>query len=244
MLAEDKECLKIVLTKFFDAPNPATDATGFANHEIVKTFVTQGIEHFNCDFLTLQERDIEALFYKESGATVPLTIFNRRCLIILLSYFHHACKQATGMIKIENVPRAKFDQYRISEYNPSVPIIPYNKKPDEEAAVSAWLKSVWPNKSDYKEFHDKAMWMRSKEQFLTTLASHGLSHLVDDKFVVENEALDTRQREWLYNVMQTVFKAPMAKTIVTQELKSRDTRVIWKKMLEYYDASMTSILRA
>src|SRR5512145_3150390 len=194
VLNEDKARLKAVLVNFFDVPDPTTDAAGFNDHEIVKTFATQKIETFNRDFLSLQVKDIEELSYMEGGTSVPLTIFNRRRLLILLSFFHHACRKASGMIRIENFPRAKFDQYRISEYDPAVPIVPYNKKPDEEAAVSNWLKTVKPNKNDYKEFRDEAMWTRSKEQFLTTLAYHGLSHLVDDKFVVENASLDIRTR--------------------------------------------------
>ena len=32
LLAEDKKHLQLVLTRFFDIPDPAADATGFANH--------------------------------------------------------------------------------------------------------------------------------------------------------------------------------------------------------------------
>src|SRR5512145_1265832 len=84
VLDEDKARLKAVLVNFFDVPDPTTDLAGFNSHEIVKTFVTQKIEHFNRDFLSLQEKDIEMLFYTEAGTTFPLTIFNRRRLIILL----------------------------------------------------------------------------------------------------------------------------------------------------------------
>jgi hypothetical protein len=71
-----------------------------------------------------------------------------------------------------------------------------------------------------------------------------LAHLIDDSFVVTDLDLDQAQRGWLYSVMQTAFKAPMAKTIVTKHLVDKDTRDIWKELCEYYDSSMTSVLRS
>ena len=106
VLDEDKARLKAVLINFFDVPDPTTNAAGFNDHEIVKTFTTQKIETFNHDFLSLQVKDIEELFYVEGGVHVPITIFNRRRLLILLSFFHHACRKASGMVRIENFPRA------------------------------------------------------------------------------------------------------------------------------------------
>jgi hypothetical protein len=113
-----------------------------------------------------------------------------------------------------------------------------------ETELATWKKSVRPNKADYKEFCDEALWVRSKEQFTTTLESHSLSHLIDEKHKPTDKDLDAAQRGWLYSVLQTIFKAPMAKTIVTRHLSDKDTRLIWKEICAHYDSSMTSVLRA
>jgi hypothetical protein len=249
----DESRLKMSLYTFLDVPHPTTDAASYAKHEIVRALTYQGIVHFRRDFLSLSENDIRELVAPDpdraAAAPAPISLINKRRLIILLAFYHHCCAKVSAEVKIENIPRTAFDDFRTMEYDPNSPIRPWKtvtmtSATTSESELSVWKKSVRPNKSDYKEFRDESLWVRSKEQFTTTLESHSLAHLIDDSHVVTDADLDQAQRGWLYSVMQTAFKAPMAKTIVTKHLVDKDTRKIWKELCEYYDGSMTSVLRA
>ena len=249
-VVEDEKRLRSVLTIFLDVPNYDTHQTEYNAHEIVLALTAQGITHFNRDFLSLSEADIRDLTYIEEGTLTSISLINKRRLTILLAFYHYTCTLAKGQVKLENLPRTEFDKFRTNEYDPNTPIRPWKSvlaKPTDssgETELSIWKKSVRPNKTEYKEFRDESLWTRAKEQFNTTLESHNLSHLIDPKHVITDANLDQAQRGWLYSAMQTAFKAPMAKTIVTKHLADKDTRLIWKELCEYYDSSMTSVLRA
>jgi len=249
-VVEDEKRLRSVLTIFLDVPNYDTHQTEYNAHEIVLALTAQGITRFNQDFLSLSEADIRDLTYIEGGTLTNISLINKRRLTILLAFYHYTCSLAKGQVKLENLPRTEFDKFRTNEYDPNTPIRPWKillAKPTDtsgETELSAWKKSVRPNKTDYKEFRDESLWTRAKEQFTTTLESHNLSHLIDENYTVTDVNLDQAQRGWLYSALQTAFKAPMAKTIITKHLADKDTRIIWKELCEYYDSSMTSVLRA
>lgn len=243
-VADDRTRLKTVLHVFLELPHPDTETVAFEKHEIVVALTEQGITHFKRDFLCLSESDIRSL----TASGDPLSLISVRRLIMLLAFYHYSCIQATREVKIESLPRAAFDDFRTNLYDSNEPIRPWKttiaKTTTSESELSIWKKSVRPNKADYKEFRDESLWIRSKEQFTTTLESHSLSHLVDESHVISDPDLDQAQRGWLYSVIQTAFKAPMAKTIVTKHIATKDTRAIWKEICEYYDSSMTSVLRS
>ena len=229
-LAVDENRLKMSLYTFLDVPHPTTDAANYNRHEIVRALTHQGITHFRRDFLMLSEIDIRDLPVPDADDPtlphVPISLINKRRLIILLAFYHYCCAQVSAEVKIENIPRTAFDDFRTMEYDSNSPICPWktvNAKSatSSETELSVWKKSVRPNKADYKEFRDESLWIRSKEQFTTTLESHSLAHLIDDTYVVTDPDLDQAQRGWLYSVMQTAFKAPMAKTIVTKHLTDK-----------------------
>lgn len=250
---DDAQRMKKVLQDILLLP---PDDVQYNAHPIVLTFKHHRIEKFNTDFLTLTEGDIKELAYpdpNDNTKMITLGLMNRRLLIILLAFYHNLCANVGGHVNIEKSSRDHFNHFRTSEYDPSEPIRPWKviiKKTSSartttgETELATWKKSVRPNKTDYKEFRDESYWTRSKEQFETTLESHNLSHIVDSTYVVVDNELDQAQRGWLYSVMQTTLKAPMAKTIVTKHLADKDTRAIWKEMCEHYDSSMTAILRS
>lgn len=252
-LAADENRLKMSLHIFLEVPNPTTDTDNYEKHEIVRALTLQGITHFRRDFLTLSENDIRELVAPNpddaTAAPTVISLINKRRLTILLAFYHHCCAQVQAEVKIENIPKTAFDEFRTTEYDSNSPIRPWKvvtakTTSTSESELNVWKKSVRPNKADYKEFRDESLWIRSKEQFMTTLESHSLAHLIDDTYVVDDPDLDQAQRGWLYSVLQTAFKAPMAKTIVTKHLTDKDTRAVWKEMCEYYDSSMTSVLRS
>ena len=79
---------------------------------------------------------------------------------------------------------------------------------------------------------------------MDTLESQGLDHLIDEMHKPTNKELDVTQMKWLYDVMSSKFLAPAAKAIVIANKKDKDTRKLWKELIEHYGASMSGMLRA
>jgi hypothetical protein len=92
----------------------------------------------------------------------------------------------------------------------------------------------------YKEYHDEAYWNQYKKHFINMLDSHALGHLIDKKHVIMNEELDKAQRSWLFKVMQDSFKQPTCKAIVTKYEDTKDTRAIWKNIVQEMEKSMAA----
>jgi hypothetical protein len=205
-LAADENRLKTLLHVFLDVPNPTTEAAEYNKHEIVCALNHEGIMHFRRDFLSMSESDIQELKAPDANDDTlplqPISLFNKRCLIILLAFYHRCCAEVSREVKIKPIPRTGFDEFRTREYDPNSPICPWkavmaNSGTTPESELSVWKKSVCPNKADYKEFRDESFWVRSKEQFTTTLESHSLAHLIDKAHVVTDADLDQAQHGWL-----------------------------------------------
>jgi hypothetical protein len=92
----------------------------------------------------------------------------------------------------------------------------------------------------YKEYRDESYWNQYKKHFITTLDSHALGHLIDEKHVVVNEELDRAQRSWLFKVMQDCFKQPTCKAVVTKYEDTKDTRAIWTEIIREMEKSMAA----
>jgi hypothetical protein len=155
------------------------------------------------------------------------------------------------------VTKAAFDQYRINKYNPNADIVPWqadqtlpnnvasgNVATTRNSELADWNKAIKPSKNDYKVLKDEAYWPRYKETTGDTIQAHGLEHLIDPSIPVLNQELDLRQRKWLYKVFTDIFQAPSAKAIVIKHKASKDTRLIWKEIVEKLDSSMTTEIRA
>ena len=104
----------------------------------------------------------------------------------------------------------------------------------ESKNLDKWNRTIRPSPSDYKEFKDEAYWIRAKERFTTTIAAHGLSHLIDPKFTVTDPKLLAAQQTWLFKIFQDRMQASRAKSIVSSHLGDKDTRVIWAELLLYW----------
>jgi hypothetical protein len=66
--------------------------------------------------------------------------------------------------------------------------------------------------------------------------------MIDEEHVIMNKELDKAQRSWLFKVMQDLFKQPTCKAIVTKHEETKDTRAIWKDIVQEMEKSMAAYI--
>ncbi len=101
-----------------------------------------------------------------------------------------------------------------------------------------------PSANAFKDFKEEALWSKAKQRTINTLESQGLLHMIQPKYVVINQELDTAQKSWLYKVFEDTFLHGNAKTIIAAHATDKDTRAMWKEFEEYYDFSMAAQIRS
>ena len=200
----------------------------YSKHDIANALVHAGVERFVEHFSILMEKDIDNLMVPggtRNQMATPLSIMNKRLLKTILSFYHELSRNIGKAAKIHKVSRDVFNAYRVNQYNPQAPIIPWfsKKKGSDDPELVNWMKTVRPSQGDYKELKDDAHWLKHKEHVLTTLRAHGLLHIINSNHVVKNIEVDELQKSWFYKVLQDTMKAASAKTIVTAHLRDMDT---------------------
>ena len=174
----------------------------------------------------------------------PLELHWQVQLQILLSFYHHLSRIEGKPIKIKKTSREAFSKYRIEEYEVGAPIVSWNTQTKRQsAATSTWLRQVKPSRSDYKEFRDETAWITCKTSTITTLESHGLQHLIDDKFDPSRDLeLHKQQQTWLYKTFDDIFKTPTTRAIVITHVADKDCLRIWTEICNALDNSITTEL--
>ena len=185
-----------------------------------------------------------------TGDSSDLSTDLKAKLYCLLSFYHHKSRIMGAPFPLANATKAEFDDYRTTEWDPDSTIVPWKKplpmasRTTAEIEVEQWSKQIKPNKADYDDFKDEALWVQAKRSFLSTLESHNLQHLVDDTYTVTNKPLDDRQQKWLQKVFELKFQTPKCKSIITRYKDSIDTRAMWKEILDHHKKSVAANLRA
>lgn len=246
-MIKDEERMKHMCVEFLEV-----DPVTYAGSDVKKAFDYAGVTRFNAHVTSLAADDIPLLLVPNADPAIPSTpmpIMTQRRLRVVLSLYHAFCLDVEGAIEVTTITKDMFDDYRVSEYNPEDPIVPWkivlkNKQKETSKGLSEWKKSVKISRADHKEFRDETLWIRYKERFLTTLESQGLEHLIDKSFKIEDHSLDSAQSCWLYKVLQDCMVAPMAKSIVTKHLTTKDTRLIWEEICDAYDNSISAEIKA
>ena len=123
---DDKQLLMWVLIAFGDVPE---DDVEYEDHPIVRALNAAGITRFAGHLITLSEDDIKELRVpgERGSPDVPLSFVHRRTLTIIIAFYHYACLQAKGPVKIYKIGRTTFDDYRVSVYDPNVSTVPWKK---------------------------------------------------------------------------------------------------------------------
>lgn len=245
-IALDKARLQFVIVELL-----GVDPASYAQNETHLALDAAGITRWNDHFVGISEGDIDTLVVPAVGPDRehPLSLAERRKLKQVLSFYHHACRNAKPNGKRINITRCNkimFDAYRTEIYDPSASIVPWGLPiaSEDSTQLESWRKNIKPNTKDFIQLKDSTGWQKWKEQTKTTLESQGLAHLVDESYVVSNKLLDDTQMKWLYKVFFDILKDPSAVTVVHAFQDTKDTRGLWKSLCKAYDNSMSAQLKA
>ena len=154
---DDKAKLIHVLNEFLDV-EPGKEA----DHDAFKALQAQGIELFS-DFLTLHSDDLSRLKVPPTTSGDPeqeLGLIHVRKLIITIHFYHHICISSKGDVDIRRCPKALYDHYRTSTYEPGKRIVPWKKAIADGSAdhangdLVAWKKNIRPTQKDYPTLKD------------------------------------------------------------------------------------------
>jgi len=110
--------------------------------------------------------------------------------------------------------------------------------------LTNWNKSIKPNARDFKPFREMNEWVEYKESFIITLEAQNLTHLVKKNPNIHDDDLDCVQRKCMYKVMKDNFLHHEAKSIVKKYNNTKDTRLNWEELCEFYDNSITTAINA
>ncbi|CAB9525027.1 hypothetical protein SEMRO_1618_G286450.1 [Seminavis robusta] len=239
----DRDKLKHVVTIMLN-----NDETNWETHDVMLALTHFGVDTFS-DLMMMERKDIESLVVPVTGTVAehPLGFSQRRQLLAAICCFHHICREQAKSIDVTSISFANFQRFRIGRWDPSAEVVPWltTRAPvSAEAEIEHWNKTVKISRSDYKEFRDEAFWHKWSEDFLLTVKSHRLSHLLEKGYVAENPSLDRIQREWMYKTLCDTIKTTAGKLFLTQHLKNSETRLFWEKMSNHYKTSMTATIRS
>ena len=111
---------------------------------------------------------------------------------------------------------------------------------DKNEGVVNWSKAMRPSVKDYKVFCESNNRVEHKDAFLVTVDAQNLNHLIDSNHKVIDMELDGAQWKYMHKVLKDAFLHHEAKTIIKAYAKTKDTRLIWKKIWELYDDLITT----
>jgi len=77
---------------------------------------------------------------------------------------------------------------------------------------------------------------------MIALEAQNRTHLVDPKHTVVDEDLHQAQQKFPYKVFRDNMLHHEAKSIVKSYAKTKDTALVWQKICETYDKSMSTSL--
>jgi len=150
-------------------------------------------------------------------------------------------KRRTGINILESTP-GQFKNFRNTECDPTKEIVPWGLTISTNKGLADWNKLVKLSAGDFKPYREANNWVDYKEVFMITLEAQNLTHLVDPSYVVVNVDLHKAQQKFLYKVLRDNMLHHEAKSIVKAHASDKNTALIWQKICETYDKSMSTSL--
>ena len=216
----DADCIAYCFTTLLElygptgAADPSTvSAQEFESHALVRSLTDEGITSFS-ELIALGGDAITRL--QQAPQLVTKNAFNNVTRVMetiqtlapagalegrwtrrtraLIAYYHHQSCINNQSIEIQTVHPGHFGSFRVNTYIPDDPTTPWNRETNYSASsLTTWGKDIKPNKSDYKDFKDEAIWSKHKQHFLNTLESQNLLHLAEFDYKVSDPILDQQQ---------------------------------------------------
>jgi len=196
------------------------------------------------DFILMNFEDISAL-KRRDGSDAPITAKNK--LRIMLSFYHFSSAVNNAAMDAKVMRKEAFDNYRISEYDPTAGLTIWSKinKEETKKEMQDWKKLNKPNAKAYPELKDTSNTQRWIEDFEDTARAQDLEMMIGpEDYEPDNEELDKAQQKFFYKVLVDSVKPQAMKAIVYKHRATKDTRLIWKEITDYIKTSMTNELEA
>jgi len=196
------------------------------------------------DFILMNFEDIGAL-KRRDGSDAPITAKNK--LRIMLSFYHFCSAVNSAAIDAKVMRKEAFDNFRISEYDPTAGLTIWSKinKEETKKEMQDWKKLNKPNARAYPELKDASNTQRWIEDFEDTAKAQDLEMMIGpEDYVPDNEELDQAQQKFFYKVLVDSVKPQAMKAIVYKHRATKNTRLIWKEITEHIKTSMTNELEA
>ena len=238
-------------------------------HRVVRALDHEGVLGFCEDLINLSTADLMSLiipahggYAKGDGFTAPyndpatdpcdvqapspvetmISKIESRKLCILVSFFQYASAKAGEPVDITEMTIEAYNIFRLSIYSAEDKIIPFGVqiKRDQDVEVANWTKVVKADYKHYKDFKDPQYWYKFREDFIVTLKSHKLGHMIDPKYVPTNKELHKNQSEWLYKVFQDNFKQASVRKHVVEHKEDLDILTMWTKIVTTMEKSMAA----
>jgi hypothetical protein len=177
----------------------------------------------------------------------PLTQPQVSMLIAFRHFWHRKSALNGGPAQFAQLTVDEFRNWIVSDYEPGTPLKPWGKqveamKKEKDQALATWKKQLKIAKTDYPVLKDDVNSIRFQEEFLTTLKTHGLAHLIDPSYVPANTDLHDAETKWMYQVFVHAFKSPTTKTIVKEHEKAPIIHHIWHLITEH--CSHSTVIRS
>ena len=122
-MKDDRQLLRTVIQTWLGIKD-----SDYASHDITNALTHAGVIHFMEHFTLLTEADINALMIPAStrnSLPQPLLVINKRLLKVVLSFYHTLSREKGSEFNVSKVKKEIFDNFRVSRYDPSAPIVPW-----------------------------------------------------------------------------------------------------------------------
>ena len=141
---------------------------------------------------------------------------------------------------------AKCQQYRISKFDSNKGFVRYGIPTNEtKSAVGTWKKALRLPDKEIKEFRDEYNFNKWEERTRMTLEAFGIANVIEDfkTYVPTDRDADKMQMDWFFNILMLKCVSPVARVIVMKHKDTKNTRLIWKELVERFNSSMAAELK-
>ena len=222
--------------------------------------------NFTCieDIISIKDEGFEKLQFidKNNKKTSPLEPLLLRLRIVKAFYYHLKEKHNLNTIdwKDESLVTSEiFDEFRVSNYDPSAPTKPGTStnlnlnqnnatvqlpqsKPAKSLA-SEFRRGIKREKSAYLVLKDERIWNSWKRKTIATMNAHGCQNIANPNYKpqsLDETLLLREQNNFMYDVFATIFQTTMGAHYVAVHEDDRDAQLVWKDYSTYMKTSTSA----
>ena len=227
-----------------------------ATSPLTQAFKQAGFNNIR-NILTICDRDIDTLDYRDGTAFAPLQLGYRGKLRAFLAFVDHSMGSNAPIDDAwTEITLDEFDTYRTSpEYMSTLghtgrqtisaphvatitgthtrnPIVDFNKGIDRDSSQFSMLK-------------DEKQWDQWQRSTMAQARAQGVADVLNPDYkpcTDAGKALFAKKNEFMYAVFERTLLTDTGKTAVQQHEGDSDAQAVWKEVVEYYTDSIKTSL--